>query len=425
MNAQNPTDLYIARRKRLVEKIGDGMVLINSSGPAPDPMLWDRNLQYLTGLDDRQAYLLIAPGGVMVDRLETCGGPELMRGRRVHEILFVQARSEQETFMDGAGSSLDDIKRRAGVDRVYSLSKMEATIKTALMYADTLWLNTPNAPGFDQPLDRHLTLINQLRERFYWVRFENIAPIIHQMRFVKDAYEAASLREAFQAHTEIYEKIMRTLKPGDNETLGQAIFDYEVGVRGLASMGVEHYHAGIIVASGPNSAVPHYMDNNREIEDGDLVLIDGGVCVNGYFSDLTRTFPANGRFSPHQRELYEITYEALQAAIAIVKPGTTLLDVHQTVYNVFDRYGLAQYGYGNCGHPVGLSIHDPHGRYADDREQPFEPGVALVIEPFLMLPEEHFGIRIEDGVLVTETGYEVLPGPPKQIDRVEALCQSQ
>ena len=92
------------------------------------------------------------------------------------------------------------------------------------------------------------------------------------------------------------------------------------------------------------------------------------------------------------------------------------------MYDVFKRYGVAQYSYGNCGHPVGLSIHDPHGRYNDDREQPFKPGVVLVIEPFLMLPEEGMGIRIEDGVLITETGHEILAGPPREIDEIEELC---
>ncbi len=99
-----------------------------------------------------------------------------------------------------------------------------------------------------------------------------------------------------------------------------------------------------------------------------------------------------------------------------------MLEAHQAVYDVFKQYGVECYSYGNCGHPVGLNIHDPNGRYFDDREQPFLPGVVLVIEPFLTIPEEGMGIRIEDGVLITESGHEVLAGPPKEIDEVEALC---
>jgi Xaa-Pro aminopeptidase len=99
-----------------------------------------------------------------------------------------------------------------------------------------------------------------------------------------------------------------------------------------------------------------------------------------------------------------------------------MLAAHQAVYDVFKNYGVERYSYGNCGHPVGLNIHDANGRYPDDREQPFEPGVVVVIEPFLMVRDEGIGIRIEDGVLITPSGHEVLAGPPREIDAVEALC---
>jgi Xaa-Pro aminopeptidase len=419
------TALFTARRQRLSQRAGTGLILIDSSGLAPDTALYDRNLYYLTGLTDRNAYLLLAPQGVRVERLETRSGPELMRGRRVHEILFVTQPGAREAFMDGEAPTLDTIRDQSGVDRVYDLSRLDMILESALADQGTLWLNSPSVPRLGQPLTTYLSLIERIRQRFYWVQLKNIAPQIHQMRFVKDAYEIRCLREAFEIHTSIFESIMRALKPGVNESKGQAIFDYEVRLRGdrVSSMGSEHYAASIIVGSGPNATIPHYMDNHRTIEDGDLVLIDSGVGVEGYFSDITRTFPANGRFTPRQRDLYAIVLEALYTAIDTMKPGSTLLEAHQAVYDVFKRHDVAQYSYGNCGHPVGLSIHDPHGRYADDREQIFEPGVVLVIEPFLMLPDEGIGIRIEDGVLITETGHEILSGPPREIDAVEDLCR--
>jgi Xaa-Pro aminopeptidase len=165
------------------------------------------------------------------------------------------------------------------------------------------------------------------------------------------------------------------------------------------------------------------MANERDIQDGDLVLIDACVSVEGYYADITRTFPANGRFTPRQREIYAMVLEAQYAAIETFKPGSTILRAHEAVYNTFNRYGVTQYNYGNCGHPVGLTIHDPNGRFVDDREVPLEPGVVLVIEPFLMMTDDGFGVRIEDGILITDTGCEVLPGPPKEIDAVEAICR--
>jgi Xaa-Pro aminopeptidase len=417
--------IYKDRRKRLLDQIDGGVVLINSSGTAPDRWLWDRNLRYLTGLTDKEAYLLMAPDGIMVERLETRSGPELMRGRKVHEILFVKPLDAKTAFMDGDLPTLDEIKEETGVDRVYDIAELDTVLTAALLSNDTLWLNTPGTTPFDQPLTPYLTYINKIRERFYWIQLRNIATKIHVMRFVKDDYEIASLRQAFEIHTEIYEKIMRTLKPGDNESLAEAIFDYEVTRRGanVSSMIEERYAKSLIVGSGKNTAIPHYMDNNQVIQDGDLILLDSGIMVNGYSSDITRTYPANGKFTPRQRELYAIVLETLYEAIDTLKPGAIALEMHQKVYDNFKKYDLHQYSYGGCGHPVGLSIHDPCGRWPDDREQPLEPGNVLVVEPFLVMPHEGMGIRIEDGVLITENGYEMLAAPPKEIDEVEELCR--
>jgi len=413
--------MYSARRKRLFEEIDAEIALINSAGVSPDPHLYDKNLQYLTGLSSKKATLLLAPGEITVDRWETLHGPEVGRGRKVKEVLFVEERSESETFMDGKGDSFDDIRVSTGVEHIYGLSKMNEILGRVLMKEEVLWLNTPGNPRFGGQVPAEIARINDIRDRYYWLQLKNIAPKIHEMRWVKEPYEIECLRRAFAAHTEVYNKIIRALRPGQNESLGQAIFEYEVRVMpDEFKIGLDLYASSIIVASGKNTSVGHYMANNQEIRDGDLVLIDAGVSCNGYSSDITTTFPANGRFSDRQRELYGIVLEAQKKAIATMKPGSSQLAAHRAVYEHFDRHGLAQYNYGNCGHPVGLNIHDANG----DDDAPLEPGVVLVIEPFLVIPEEGIGIRIESGVLITEDGHEVLPEPPKEIEAIEALCQS-
>jgi Xaa-Pro aminopeptidase len=292
-------------------------------------------------------------------------------------------------------------------------------LSNVLMRADTVWLNTPGSPGLNGKTAESLQMQN-LRERFYWLNFKNIAETIHDMRWVKEDYEIEWRRRAFEIHSEIYREIMRTLKPGDNESLGQAIFEYELRKRPKeVTLGLDMYDNSIIVGAGPNGAIGHYMDNNQEIKDGDLVLVDAGVQVNGYSSDITTTFPANGRFSPRQKELYSIVLEAQKRAIATMRPGSSQLDAHKAVYDTFDEHGLAHNGYGTCGHPVGLNIHDA----TRNGDQPLQPGCVLVIEPFLMLPDEGIGIRIESGVLITEDGHELLPDAPKEIEEIEAVCQ--
>lgn len=412
--------MYESRRKRLSEQIDDGIAIINSAGVSPDPLLYDKNVRYLTGLDSRQATLLLAPRGVTVDRWETKQGPEVGRGRKVYEVLFVEERSEREIFMDGQGLTYQDIRENTGVDKVYSLAKMDEIISEALMKEDVLWLNTPGNPKLGRPLPAEIGRIDEIRDRYYWLELRNIASKIHDMRWVKEPYEIECLRKAFVFHTEIFEKIMQALKPGVNESLGQALFEYEVRQEpGEFTFGLDLYAAAIIVASGKNSAIGHYMDNDKEIKDEDLVLIDSGVACDGYFSDITVTFPANGRYTPRQRDLYAIVLEAQNKAIATMRPGSSQLDAHKVVYRHFDEHGLAKYGYGNCGHPVGLNIHDANG----EPDRPLKPGVVLVIEPFLIIPEEGIGIRIENGVLITEDGPEMLPGPPREIEEIEALCR--
>jgi Xaa-Pro aminopeptidase len=412
--------IYGNRRQRLAEQIDQGIALITSAGVAPDPSLFDKNLTYLIGIPSRSAALLLAPQGVTVDRWETHTGPEVGRGRKVREVLFVEERSERQKIMDGEGDSLDGLRESSGVEAIYGLDKMDVILSAAFMKEEVLWLNTPGNSRMSGPLPAEVVKINQIRDRYYWLKLKNIAPKIHDMRRVKEPYEIEYLRRAFAIHTEIFEKIMCNLKPGENESLGQAIFDYDVTIQPPEiSAGLDLYASSIIVASGKNAAIAHYMDNNQEIQDGDLILIDSGVSCNGYFSDITVTFPANGRYSPRQRELYAIVLEAQKKAIATMKPGATAFEAHKAVYDHFDAHGLAQYGYGNCGHPVGLNIHDPNG----EPDTPYDPGVVLVIEPFLAIPEEGIGIRIENGVLITEDGYEILPGPPREIDEIETLCQ--
>jgi Xaa-Pro aminopeptidase len=418
----NLAQLYSGRRQRLASQIDEGIAIINSAGMAPDPALFDKNLQYLTGLSSRKATLVLAPNGITVDRFDTLRGPELGRGRIVNEVLFVEERSEQKKIIDGEGVSFAELRESTGVEAVYDLSKMGEILGRALMKENVheLWLNTPGNPGFEGPLPPEIMNINQLRKRYYWLTPRNIAPKIHELRRVKDAYEVDCLRRAFAAHAKIFEKIMGALKPGENESLGQAIFDYETNVLPAEfASGLDLYASNIIVAAGANAAVAHYMDNNQEIMDGDLILIDSGVACNGYYSDITTTFPANGRFSPRQKELYAIVLEAQKRAIATMKPGSSALEAHRAVYDHFKANDLARYGYGNAGHPVGLNIHDANG----DGDTPFEPGVVIVIEPFIAIPEEGIGIRIESGVLITEDGHQVLPEPPKEIDEVEAICR--
>lgn len=415
--------IYKNRRSRLMQEMGSGVSIISQASNSPDPYLKDKNLEYLTGIKDKDAVLVLAPDSIAINQWASQKTENVGRGEPAHEILFVRERSAREKMMDGETGGADLVKKETGVDAVLSLDEFDSAIGQALMKTETLWVNIPAPHSLYVPLSNDLIKLNHIRERFLWLDIKNIASLIHEMRRVKDEYEIACLREAFQIHTEVFEKIMSGLKPGDNEAKGKAIWDYETNMRGahVSGSALDDYASNIVVAAGANTAIAHYMDNNQDIRDGDLVLIDAGVSVNGYSSDITRTFPANGKFTERQKELYKIALEAQKAAISTMKPGSTMRIAHKAVYDTWKAYGLERYGYGTCGHPVGLNIHDSNGWKSDD-DLPFKPGTVLVTEPFLSIPEEGTGIRIEDGILITEDGCEALPGPAKEVEDIENFC---
>ncbi len=413
---------YHQRRQYLQQQTEQGTILITVGKSSPDPNLFDKNLEYLVGKVPLQSVLLLIPHGVQINHRATLSGPEVGRGIPAKEILFIPKPRSSPFPSGGPADLLKHYQDQTGCECVKWLSEMKGTLSRALLHETTLWVNISYTPTLNQPIPPDLKFLNEIRSRYLWLQINNIAPLIHRMRWVKDAHEQYCLKQAFQIHTEIYEKIMTTLKAGMNESVGKAIYDYEIALRDPHCVSGEwhdNYEANIIVAAGKNAVQFHYMKNNCSIKDGDLVLIDAGVEYEGYCSDITRTFPANGKFTPRQRELYEIVLEAEKAAIAAIKPGVTQREVHYAAYQIFKKYGLDQYSYGNAGHAVGLNIHDANDWGVSDR--PLEIGSVIVVEPQLKLFEEGIGIRIEDGVIVTEDGCEELAGPPKEIEAIEQM----
>jgi hypothetical protein len=177
-----PENRFKERRRRLMEQIGSGIVLMDASGTAPDPVLADKNLNYLTGYTGRNAWLLLAPQGVWVEQLETLGGPELNRGRRVHEILFIHERTKREIFMDGASPTFEEVREMSGVDRVYDHSLLDFVLPRMLIDNELLWVNVPGGQPLDRQLSPYLTYINTIRERNPWLQILNLAYLVHSWR---------------------------------------------------------------------------------------------------------------------------------------------------------------------------------------------------------------------------------------------------
>ncbi len=422
---------YALRRARLMEQIDQGIAWIFSSGQGfnYEP---DKNLEYLTGLRSPEACLILAPRGILVEGISHPGhywfteqGAEYGRGRLVNEALFIRQPSSAwgNTVVQRQLPGVDEIRGLSGVEAVFGLSQMDEVLRQALRHEKVLWVNTSHPPQLGDPVPDHIVRINALRERFYWLQLRNVAPAIHAMRLIKEPYEIECLRMAYRITKEIIEVLMRTIRPGDNEAKVVGLWQYEVKSRQDTGEFADLSTAfGPIVAAGRRASANNYWASNQTIEDGDMILIDCGVSYNGYAADISRAWPANGRFSQRQRELYAILLEAQNLGLEAFKPGGTCVQARQLVWNHFEKYDLHSYGLGRNCHPVGLNVEDAD-YFCFGTYEPFQPDQVWAFEPMLMMQDEGIGIRLEDGVWITKGGHELMPAPDREPDAVEALCR--
>jgi Xaa-Pro aminopeptidase len=251
------------------------------------------------------------------------------------------------------------------------------------------------------------------------------------MREIKSPGEIAFLNRAIELSMDAHLAAMRMMRPG--------LYEYQIGAKMMevhAMGGSEAEGYAPIVGAGPNSTALHYDRLSRKIEDGDVVVMDVGAQFSGYSADITRTIPANGKFTARQLEIYNIVLGAQDAALSALKPGMDYCQkgsksVHKISYDYInshgkDRYGksLGQYYIHGLGHNIGLNVHDP-GEYC----KPLEAGMVVTVEPGIYIPEENLGVRIEDDVLITEKGYKLLserlPRDAGEIEKIMAEAAQQ
>ncbi|HZU81451.1 MAG TPA: aminopeptidase P N-terminal domain-containing protein [Polyangiaceae bacterium] len=357
--------------------------------------------------------------------------------------LLVRPRDPEREVWDGPRAGVDGAKQRFGADDAWPIAELDDRLPTALQNHRRVYYRLGNNRRFD---DRLLAAIDRVRSR----QRTGVTPpteivdpgdILHEMRLRKSPLELQAMRSAAAITGEAHELAMRRARPGMHE--------YEVEALLLDTFrkhGSERPAYGSIVGSGPNACVLHYRKNDRRIEAGDLLLIDAG-CEYGYYaSDVTRTFPVSGSFSREQQAIYELVLEAQLEAIAATRPGVTLDDVHAVSVRVITR-GLLSLGLlsgeledlvqtqaykrlfmHRTSHWLGMDVHDVGAYFVDGRPRPLEPGMVLTIEPGIYIgPADDtvaarwrgIGVRIEDDLVVTESGAEVLTAAiPKSVEDV-------
>jgi Xaa-Pro aminopeptidase len=383
---------YKQRRADVRKSLDGAMVLFGAEDPEDlhTSFFQESNFLYLSGWRE--------PGAVML----------LMRGE---EILFLPPHNARAEIFNGRRTSADDkdALEKTGFEKVLPRSAIESTYLRMLETAHNIYALPGDAGA------RKLQALAPLHDE------RNAAAEITRLRVLKSPAEIGLISEASDATVAAHLAAWKAMKPG--------VFEYEIAAtmtNVYFQRGCERSAYAPIVGSGPNSVILHYMSNHRRVDSGELVLMDVGAECSDYATDVTRTVPAGGKFTPRQREIYDVVLGAQKAAIAAVKPGAVMLggkgSLQQIASDYINSHGkdahgdsLGKYFTHGLGHFVGLDVHDP-----GDLSWPLQAGMIITIEPGVYIPEENIGIRIEDTVLVTDSGAKLLSGAlPREAREIE------
>lgn len=427
---------YAKRRKDLMQKIGPNGIMILPSAPealrngdAFYPYRQNSDFYYLTGFDEPEAVVVLAP-----------------HRKEGEYILFNRVRDRSKEIWDGPRAGQEGACNDYLADQAFPFSEFTSLLPGLLTGRESVHYPLGIHRKFDKILLRG---VNQIRAKVRGgfqppISFVDVTPSIHEMRLFKSEDELNMMQKAVDITAEAHQRAMEICKPGMNEYQLEAELMY-VFLRN----GARFPAYSPIVGAGRNTCILHYINNNQLISDGDLVLIDAGAEYGNYAADITRTFPANGRFSGEQRAIYELVLEAQLAAIQSIKPGASWTTTQDVVVKILTQ-GLIDLGIlkghlddliekqsyfpfymHRAGHWLGLDVHDV-GRYRLEKEwRTLQPGMVFTVEPGLYIsadipgvPERwhNIGIRIEDNVLVTGKGSEVLSQKiPKTVAEIEAV----
>lgn len=426
--------VFAARRQRFLEALGHGVAILPTrphavrSHDVEHPYRFDSDFWYLTGFGEPDAVAVFVPG-----RAEGSF------------ILFVPPRDPEREVWTGRRAGVEGAVARFGADEAHSIEDLDKVLPELIRGQQRVWFPWGRDAAWDQRVRSWVDTLRGKARMGITPPSEMVdpLPILHEMRLFKEAAEIGLMRRAADIAAEAHLAAMRAAAPGAHEYQLQATLEYVFRMRG--SQGPS-YHP--ICGSGANACILHYNENDAVLRDGDLVLIDAGCEVEGYASDITRAFPVNGKFSPAQRAAYDVVLAAQHAAIARCVPGTAFDDVHGAALDVLVE-GLVDLGIlagdpadlkatgafrpyymHRTSHWLGLDVHDMGSYREGGASRTLKPGMVLTVEPGLYLAAgtpgldarwHDIGIRIEDDILVTETGPDNLTaGVTTDPDAIEA-----
>lgn len=423
--------LFINNRKRLAAELNAGSVAVFNSNDimptnADGTMRFRQNndLFYLTGVDQEETILMLFPDH-----------PE----KKFREVLFLRETSELIATWEGHKLAKDEARALSGIETVLWTTDFQRLFNTALTMggAEFIYLNTNEHYRAEVAVEtRDSRFIQWCKEKYPLHKYERVAPIMSKLRAVKSKEELNQIQIACDITNAAFRRVLKFVKPGVKEYEIEAEFIHEFlrsGSRGFA------YEP--IIASGANSCVLHYVENNKSCQAGDVLLLDVGAEYGNYNADMTRTIPVSGKFSQRQKDVYEAVLRIKRAAIKMLKPGVLYYEYHKEVQKIteaeliklklIDKTDLKNqnpakplfmnYFMHGTGHHLGLDVHDTGNMYSK-----MQVGMVWTVEPGIYIKKEGLGIRLENNVVIERNGVrDLMKDIPVEAEEIEDLMNSK
>ncbi|MTI66646.1 MAG: aminopeptidase P family protein [Firmicutes bacterium] len=407
-------EFFINKRKKILDSVDDNSIVVLFSGKAPlrsadqnYRFTPNRNFYYLTGLERENFILLISK-----------------RKNKIKETLFIEKSNKELEKWLGFKMRKDEAKEISGIEDIKYVNSFNEFFNSLVLKYDfrNLYLDLERR-SFETKDTEAIKFSNQVVKRYPYLNINNLYNDLSLLRMIKSTEEIKEIQKAIGITKEGIKNLMKNSKPGIKEYQLEAYFDFTI-----KSLGAKENAFNTIAASGKNATILHYEDNKGELRNNELILFDLGVEHNYYCSDISRTFPVNGKFTKRQKEIYNLVLKAEIQTIKEAKPGLTLKELNEITKKILtdgcmklgilnNEKEISKYYYHGVSHFLGLDTHD-----VGDYERKLEPGMVITVEPGLYIAEENIGIRIEDDILITEDGSKNLSeNIIKTVEEIEDL----
>jgi Xaa-Pro aminopeptidase len=421
------SQLFIENRKRLIAQLNPNSIAVfvsNDEVPrsADANYFWRQNpdLFYLTGIDQEKTILILFPD---------CPNP------KQREVLFIRKTNEHIAIWEGHKYTKEEAKAASGIENIQWTDQFDSIFHVLMTYADTIYLNLNEHDRASTTVPYHeLRFARQVKEWYPVHKVERMAPIMHRLRSIKSSIEIEIMQKACNITEKAFRRVLQFTKPN--------VMEYEIEaeiIHEFIRNGATGHAYTPIIASGKNACVLHYIDNNQKCKDGEVILLDFGAEYANYNADLSRSIPVNGKFTDRQRAVYNAVLRVMKFAKSKLVAGNTIETYHSEVGMVMEeeliRLGLLdtqevknqnpdkplykKYFMHGTSHYLGLDVHDVGYRFAT-----MQAGMVFTCEPGIYIPEEGLGIRLENDILITDSGnLDLMANIPLEAEEIEQLME--